>query len=317
MNAGFVNCDSAVTGIFNVTVEVIGIGEVEMSNGNFVGNNSPFSDQRFGGISLPFKVVSGTFDHWEIISNNNYVFDPNVDTLSIELQGDVIVRAYFGESRNIVFDIDPPTTTTSVNINGNLVNTFPYSSSFLLAQNVTLTPIIDPQYGFNSWSSDSNLLSPNLSTEIINFDVEYSDTIKLQLYKKPTIVYDIVPSGTSTAVVINGVNVVNFPFSETVFIDDLNTLAPNIDPEYSSATWSCNYNNLLNGNSMNNSFYGVSDDTLILTLSKVTAFIAGNDTICENVTNSANVSVSFTGNSPFTFSYAIDGVVQPPYLNFY
>ena len=41
------------------------------------------------------------------------------------------------------------------------------------------------------------------------------------------------------------------------------------------------------------------------------AFIAGNDTICDNDQDFATVSVSFTGVSPFSFSFTINGVVQP------
>ena len=42
-----------------------------------------------------------------------------------------------------------------------------------------------------------------------------------------------------------------------------------------------------------------------------TAFISGNDTICQNDQYPAEISVSFSGVSPYTFSFAIDGVVQP------
>jgi len=43
------------------------------------------------------------------------------------------------------------------------------------------------------------------------------------------------------------------------------------------------------------------------------AFISGDATICDNGI-SAELVVSFTGTAPFTFSYAIDGVVQPQVL---
>ncbi|MEC7863877.1 MAG: PKD domain-containing protein [Bacteroidota bacterium] len=43
-----------------------------------------------------------------------------------------------------------------------------------------------------------------------------------------------------------------------------------------------------------------------------TAFISGNDTICDNSQDGAEVSISFSGVSPFTFSFAIDGIIQPP-----
>ena len=313
MNSGFVACDSAITGIFDVTVEIIGVGEVEMSNNNVINNfNTPFVDQRFGGISLPFKVVSGTFDHWEVVSSGSaYIYDPSVDTLTIDLQSDVIIKAFFGENRDIVFDIDPQGTTSGININGTIVNAFPYTTSLLVGENIALTPLIDAMYGFDSWSSDSNLLSPSTLTELISFTVAHNDTIKLHLYQKPTIVYNVNPSNTSTTININGVNIALFPYSTSVFTDDINTLVPNIDPNYGFGFWDANYNALLNGGAINNSFYGLYDDTITLNLSSVSAFIAGNDTICENGAEKGKVSVSFAGEPPFTFSFAINGVPQP------
>ena len=69
-------------------VEIIGIGEVEMSDGNIINEiNTPWTDQRFGGVILPFEVKSGTFQNWEVIPAGVYVYDPLVDTLELDLQG--------------------------------------------------------------------------------------------------------------------------------------------------------------------------------------------------------------------------------------
>ena len=312
MNNGFVDCDSAITGIFDVTVEVIGIGEVEMSNNNIINNfNTPFNDQRFGGIVLPFEVKSGQFDHWEVISSNVYTYNPNIDTLALDLQSDVVVRAYFGESRDIVFNVEPSGTTTSIDINANTISTFPYTSSFLVGDNISASPSIDVLYGFDSWASDSNSLFPSPLSENINFNVAHADTITLKLYQKPTIVYDIIPGGTTTSIDINGNTISVFPYSETVFKEDLNTIFPSIDPNYGFGFWSTNNNVLLNGGGISNSFYGIYNDTIKLNLSSVSAFISGNDTICENSKESAEVKVFFTGVAPFTFNYTVNGVVQP------
>ena len=78
------------------------------------------------------------------------------------------------------------------------------------------------------------------------FYVTNHDTIKLNLYSKPTIVYDVKPAGTTTTININGNVVSAFPHSENVLIDDLNTIIPTIDPNYNSGSWSCTYNLLLN-----------------------------------------------------------------------
>ena len=313
MNSGFVDCDTAITGIFNVTVEIIGVGEIEMSNNNLINNfNTPFLDERFGGIDLPFEVKSGNFSHWEVVSSTPYVYDPDVDTLVIDLQDDVIIRAYFGETKDIVYDIFPPGTTTSININGNVVNTFPYMDSPLVGENVTLDPVIDPNYGFEYWESDSSVILPSTQTESVSFDVVGQDTIRLNLYQKPIIVYNVNPSGTNTSININGVNINAFPYTTNVYIDDLNTLTPSIDPDYSFASWSTNFNTMLNGGAMNNSFYGLYSDTITLNISYSSAFISGNDTICENSKEEAEVSVFFNGVSPYTFIYSVNGEAQSP-----
>ena len=191
-----------------------------------------------------------------VYSSGTYTYDPYVDTLVVDLQGDITVRAYFGESRDIVINIDPSVTNTSIDINGSNISVFPHTTSILIGENMTLNPNLDVLYGFVSWESDSNTIVPNTLTENISFEVVYGDTITLNLYQKATIVYDISPPGTATSININGVNVVNFPYSTNVFIDDLNTMAPTIDPNYSTGVWTCNFNTLLNGNAHNNSFYG-------------------------------------------------------------
>jgi hypothetical protein len=126
MNSGFVDCDPEITGPYDVTVEIIGIGEVEMSTGNLINqNNTGWTDQRFGGIALPFEVKSGSFDHWEVISTNAYIYDQNVDTLLLDLQGDVIVRAYFIPTKNITYNVIPEGTVTTMIVDGIVINTFP------------------------------------------------------------------------------------------------------------------------------------------------------------------------------------------------
>ena len=62
----------------------------------------------------------------------------------------------------------------------------------------------------------------------------------------------------------------------------------------------------------NNSFYGTYNDLITLHIYKMSAFIDGNDTICNNAKISAQVKVYFNNAvAPYTFSYAINGIVQP------
>ena len=96
MNNGFIPCYPDLSGPFDVTVEIVGIGEVEMSDNLIINEtNSPQVYSRFGGVELPFEVKSGTFQYWEVLPNGTYIYDPILDTLEFELQGNVTVRSSF------------------------------------------------------------------------------------------------------------------------------------------------------------------------------------------------------------------------------
>ena len=43
----------------------------------------------------------------------------------------------------------------------------------------------------------------------------------------------------------------------------------------------------------------------------ISAFISGNDTICENSKSNAEINFSFNGVAPHTFTYSINGDIQP------
>ena len=143
MNVGFVPCyQPAISGPYDVTVEILGQGEVEMSNNNFINDvNTPWNDQRFGGVKLPFEVKNGNFQNWDVIPSGVYTYDPNVDTLVLDLQGDVTVIANFIApipAKDIVFNIKPAGTNTSLNVNGNNIVNFPHTETFLLNDTVDI-----------------------------------------------------------------------------------------------------------------------------------------------------------------------------------
>jgi gliding motility-associated-like protein len=232
MNNGFLPCYPDLSGPFNVTVEIIGIGEVEMSDNLIINEiNTPQNYSRFGGVDLPFEVKSGTFQYWEIVPAGTYVFDPFADTLSIELLGDVTVRAVFippTPTRDIVYKVEPAGTTTSIDVNGVNMNIFPSSINYTIGDTVIVVPQIDPLFGFSYWETDSVIMMPLNTNVTDSFYVNYHDTVVLHIYELPTI----------------------------------------------------------------------------------EAFISGNDSICDNDVNTAEVKVNFSGVSPYTFVYKHNGTIQ-------
>ena len=191
MNAGFGPCYPALSGPHNITVQILGIGEVEMSDGNIINQtNTGWTDQRYGGVNLPFEVKSGTFQNWEVLPAGTYVYDPLVDTLVLDLQGDVTVIANFippVETRDVTFKINPTGTISDISVDGNILGANPTTVNYVLGDTVSVSPIIDPLYGFSSWSSDSCFIMPQNTSENISFYANHHDTITLNLYLLPTI----------------------------------------------------------------------------------------------------------------------------------
>ena len=75
MNDGFLPCYPSLSGPYNVTVQIVGTGEVEMSDDLIINEiNTPQVYSRFGGIELPFEVKSGTFQYWEVLPAGIYIY---------------------------------------------------------------------------------------------------------------------------------------------------------------------------------------------------------------------------------------------------
>ena len=191
MNTGFIPCYPTLSGPYDVTVEIIGLGEVEMSDDNIINEtNTPQVYSRFGGISLPFEVKNGTFQNWEVLPSGIYTYDPLVDTLELNLQGNVTVIANFippTPTRDIVYMVEPAGTTTSINIDGINVNTFPTTINYTIGDTVIVDPQIDPLWGFDYWETDSIVMMPLNTNPIDSFYANHYDTVKLHIYELPTI----------------------------------------------------------------------------------------------------------------------------------
>ena len=127
------------------------------------------------------------------------------------------------------------------------------------------------------------------------------------------ITYDVVPGGTSTTITANGTLINNFPTTITYNLGDTISLSTNIDPLYGFNNWESDSVVLFPSNTNPiASFYSTNHDMIklnIYELPTISAFISGNDTICDNHDN-ASVYVSFSGFPPYTFIYSINGITQ-------
>ena len=265
-------------------------------------------------------TINNTYE--TIYAADSMVFNPS-DTgifttqfLSIDgcdtLFTDSVVHQRLG--LRVVYTINNLSTSSSITVDGQVISAFPVSVGYYVGSSVNISSTIDPLYGFTSWSSNTVTILPSNISANASFSVTSSDTVRLNIYKKPTIVYDIFPTGTSTTIDINGINTSVFPTSTSYYNNENITLTPNIDPLYSFVSWDYDSITMLNGNSEVNSFISAYNDTVKLVISLIpplAAFISGDEVVCDNSSTQADVEVSFiSGSLPYTFIYAINGVNQ-------
>ena len=266
------------------------VWKMSMVEGSFSVNNT--YDTIFTDSMVFSPIDTGLF------FSNSYVLD-GCDTLFV----DSVIHQRLGV--NIVYDININGTTTSINANTELINFFTTTKSYFQGDNVVLSANIAPGYYLKSWSAKNNLITN--SSNNYSFVADYNDTIVLNISLNPTVVYTINEIGTNSSINIDGVNINIFPASFTYNYNELITLSPIIDPVFAFGSWSSDSNFFVNGGSANNSFYCQFNDTIVLNIVNISAKIFGNDTLCSNENEDAELEIFFTGNPPFLFSYT-DGI---------
>jgi len=273
------------------------------------------------------SMTPGSFTYnnsFDTIYTDSMVFNP-ADTGIFTTQGldidgcdttfvDSVIHKRLGAT--IVYTMNNTSTTSSITVDGTVINTFPTSINYYIDDNVLLTATIDPLYGFENWSSNSVSLLPNTNSQNVSFGVTTSDTVWLNIYLKPTIVYSVDPIGTTTSINVNGMNINTFPTAISYYKNETVNIDPVLDPLYRFDEWETDSVTVSpDAYTPVASFVSDYNDNIVLRISLIpplNAFISSvNNTICDNDSVPAEVLVSFTsGTPPYTFVYAIDGVSQ-------
>ena len=126
------------------------------------------------------------------------------------------------------------------------------------------------------------------------------------------VIFDINNIG-SAIISING-QTQNLPIEKEYLSGDVINISAQIDPNWLFDNWYVINNNVVL-NVLTTSFTAINGDSCILKTKPkppLTAFINGNDTICSNTQNNAQVKIYFSeAIPPYSFVYKIDGVDQP------
>ena len=143
-------------------------------------------------------------------------------------------------------------------------------------------------------------------------DTNFVDSV---LYNKLGVLIDFnINNPGSATITIDGV-LRNMPYTQSYWAGDTIFLSAIIQPNWLFNKWSTYSNSILPSSTYLNSYFiaSASDSCVLQTYPKppLTAFISGNDTICNNQKEMSEIKISFnSGTEPFTFTYSIDGVTQ-------
>ncbi len=261
INSGIVDCYD-VDGPYTITIIINGEGTVELSSIDITTDMIPWTGEYFGGVEFPLTANGDGFSFWEVIADSPYNFDPNAESISLDLVSDVTIIANFN-STSITYLVDPPNSGT-IFLDGIEITTFPSVQGYTNNPNFTISANPGQQWQFDYWESLNHNLQPNANSETANFDAITSDTITLHLREANEIVYQVIPP-TAGGMIVNGASIPGSPY--TVWYDDDENLVLESNPNmhWEVDNWST-YNHFLNPNNLEDIVNTNinSDDTITL-----------------------------------------------------
>jgi gliding motility-associated-like protein len=262
INEGLVDCYD-IEGPYNVTVEIVGNGGVDLNSIQIDNNNAPWSGEYFSGVDIDFSVTSGIFSYYEIVSADAYVYDPNDSDFSMDIEGDLTVIFYF-DPLNVTYQLNPA-GSGSIIIDGSLISTFPHSDNYVENTNVTLSAIPNVGWKIENWTSQNNPISPNNTSENVSFACNSDDVITLNLVQTTNeITYMVNPPESEVELYINGSLIDNFPYTKTEVYGENLSLSTQSTLACTFDYWSSN--SLISGqpNGLSQNIVATQSDTIVL-----------------------------------------------------
>jgi len=170
---------------FNVTIEIEGIGEVEMSDLDFTPATTPWTGIYFADLPIDISTIDigvgcGTFEGWEIVVGTGTIADPLSDTTTFTIQSDVTIRAIFSEptSGPIILTTDVfPSNSGMITANGIAQTGYPNETAVNAGSPLTLTATPNEWYIFEQWESIHSALDPDENATTITLNACNADTV--------------------------------------------------------------------------------------------------------------------------------------------
>ncbi len=197
---------------FTLTLEIVGMGDVEINSVDITPADSPFSGWYFEelGVNLTAEENYGVeFLYWEVVSGTAVLADPENPEWTINLQDDLTIRAHFGvpvPPEDITFNVEPAGAGT-IMLDGILIPNYPSTQSLSVStHNMQATPA-DQWWVFSHWttSQPSNIIGPDTNSPNATVDVEVSGevTAHFTYIEHLELEVEVQPAGAGAVTVVN------------------------------------------------------------------------------------------------------------------
>lgn len=302
---GLVNCDTALTGPYQLTLQVQppGAGKIKLSS--ITPANYPFTATYFGGVNISIEADPNQcwqFDHWTI---NNDTLSPNnlTDLVNFDLQADDTITVYFTPTNCIYVNVVPP-NAGSVIIDGVNITSTSSFESLTDSVNHTFNAIANTGFTFNNWDWQIHNPTPN-STSTNTIVYTYTNdtvTVNFNQIVLDTIVYIVNPPGAGSINVAGSV-INTFPNTQYYTVGTNTTIVatPNAGFTFGQYVFDANIP-LPNANTAAINVTWTSNDTIYINFNAIPTFPV-TYLVNPNGAGSININGVNTNTFPTTINY--------------
>jgi len=222
IDQGIVNCyDVELPTSLTLAINIPGAGAIECNG--IDESFFPITYEYFGGVNMILQAEPAgeyEFDYWVIIDQNGVETTVYEDSISFLFQGNMTVEAFFIQSSSSFSLSLVPENAGNVVVDGLTNVTDFWTGPIVSGQSIHLeAQNTGGLILFHNWASLHGTVIPDpLSPEIDILPLD-GDTIIAQYFQGYLVQINVDPSGSGT-VLYNGQLLNDFPFSDTLFIND-------------------------------------------------------------------------------------------------
>lgn len=235
---------------YTVTVQIDGVGSLEIEEIDVNNDNAPWSGTFFGGLAIDIEADGdqcGTFAGWEIISGDGTIADPTNPITTLSISSDVTIVARFQESTgfaHVVLGSNLPDAGV-ITLDGTPISGQYQDNDFALGGVHNLEVTTNEWFTFTGWRTNVVDLTPDDESTTVSFTACTADSIIAMFDAIPhaRLTVNISPAGAG-AITMDG-DALTLEWSDVILADQLynfQTTPSDVWSEFSH--WEINHHTL-------------------------------------------------------------------------